>query len=88
MRPTWFSRLLARPLLGVVWIYSKLISPLIGNHCRYQPSCSAYAAEALRSHGGFRGGWLALRRLSRCHPWGGSGFDPVPAARGEPHETE
>jgi len=46
--------------------------------CRYAPSCSAYAIEALERHGAFRGGWLTLKRLLRCHPWGGSGYDPVP----------
>jgi putative membrane protein insertion efficiency factor len=74
------SRALAWPLLGVVWLYSKAISPLIGAHCRFQPTCSAYAREALCTHGAFRGGWLTLRRLARCHPWGGAGYDPVPGA--------
>jgi len=49
--------------------------------CRYVPSCSTYALEAVETHGALRGGWLAARRLSRCHPWGGHGFDPVPPAR-------
>jgi putative membrane protein insertion efficiency factor len=72
------SRVLAWPLLGLVWLYRNAISPLLGANCRFQPTCSAYAEEALRTHGAFRGGWLALRRISRCHPWGGSGYDPVP----------
>ena len=72
------SRVLAWPLLGLVWIYRNAISPLLGANCRYQPTCSAYAEEALKTHGAFKGGWLALRRISRCHPWGGSGYDPVP----------
>jgi hypothetical protein len=71
---------LAMPLLGLVWLYRKLISPLLGNNCRFDPSCSAYAETALREHGAFRGGWLAVKRISRCHPWGGSGYDPVPPA--------
>jgi putative membrane protein insertion efficiency factor len=58
--------------------YQLLIAPLIPASCRYLPSCSAYAAEALDLHGPVKGGWLAVRRLLRCHPWGGSGFDPVP----------
>lgn len=68
----------ALPLRGLVWLYQKLISPFLGLNCRFQPSCSAYAEEALREHGAVRGGWLALRRIGRCHPWGGSGYDPVP----------
>lgn len=73
-----FSKLLARPLLGLVWLYRYGISPLLGANCRFQPSCSEYAAEALRRYGAFRGGWLMLKRIGRCHPWGGSGYDPLP----------
>ncbi len=58
--------------------YRLLLSPWVGMHCRYQPTCSAFALEALERHGALRGGWLALRRVCRCHPWGASGFDPVP----------
>lgn len=72
------SRLFAWPLQGLVWLYRTLFSPLIGANCRFEPSCSAYAQEALQIHGGFKGGWLMLRRIGRCHPWGGSGYDPVP----------
>jgi putative membrane protein insertion efficiency factor len=60
--------------------YRLLLSPAIGPRCRYLPSCSEYALEALARHGVRRGGWLALRRVLRCHPWGGSGYDPVPAS--------
>ncbi|MDE5833122.1 MAG: membrane protein insertion efficiency factor YidD [Desulfovibrio sp.] len=59
-------------------VYQRAISPLLPPACRYWPTCSAYAIEAVLIHGVFRGGWLALKRLARCHPWGGSGYDPVP----------
>jgi hypothetical protein len=58
--------------------YRLVLSPWVGQSCRYHPSCSAYAMEALETHGAIRGGWLTLRRLARCHPWGGSGIDNVP----------
>ncbi len=58
--------------------YRLLLSPWIGRSCRYDPTCSAYALEALRVHGGLKGGWLAMRRILRCHPWGGMGVDDVP----------
>ena len=72
------GRLLALPMLGLVWLYRLAISPWLGNNCRYAPSCSEYAMDALRIHGAFRGSWLAAKRIGRCHPWGGSGYDPVP----------
>ncbi len=72
------SRALARPLIGLVRLYRVTISPWLGNNCRYQPTCSAYAIEALQVHGVARGSWLAAKRIGRCHPWGGSGYDPVP----------
>lgn len=75
------GRLLARPLLGFLWLYSRVVSPMLGQSCRYRPTCSEYAAEALREYGGIKGGWLALKRIGRCHPWGGSGYDPVPERR-------
>jgi len=65
-------------LRGLIRGYQLLISPVLPPACRYLPSCSDYAAEAVARHGALRGSWLALRRLARCHPWGGSGYDPVP----------
>lgn len=68
------ARLLSLPVRG----YRLVFSPWVGFNCRYHPTCSAYALEALTRHGALRGGWLALRRIARCHPWGGSGVDDVP----------
>lgn len=68
-------------LRGLIRLYQLMLSPLIGPGCRYLPSCSDYAAEALEQHGALRGSVLAARRLLSCHPWGGSGYDPVPPAR-------
>jgi putative membrane protein insertion efficiency factor len=73
-------RVLNATLRGVIRLYQLLLSPILPPRCRYLPSCSDYALEALERHGALRGLWLTLRRLSRCHPWGGSGYDPVPPA--------
>jgi putative membrane protein insertion efficiency factor len=70
--------LLAWPLIALVSVYRYAVSPLLGTHCRFRPSCSVYAREALLRYGAFRGSWLAARRVARCHPWGGSGHDPLP----------
>jgi putative membrane protein insertion efficiency factor len=72
-RPAWL-------LTCLISGYRKLVSPLLGAHCRFYPSCSAYALEAIRVHGAARGSWLAARRLSRCHPFHPGGLDPVPPA--------
>ena len=71
-------RLLAELLILPIQFYRTFISPLTPPSCRYTPTCSEYAVEALRKYGPFKGGWLALRRLLSCHPWGGHGYDPVP----------
>ena len=70
--------MLARTLLLMIRGYQAGISPFLPPACRYDPTCSEYAAEAIRRYGSRRGSWLAARRLLRCHPWGGSGYDPVP----------
>ncbi|WP_299919366.1 membrane protein insertion efficiency factor YidD [uncultured Roseobacter sp.] len=69
---------LARVLSLPIYAYRLLFSPWVGHNCRFQPTCSAYALEALQKHGGIKGGLLTLRRLSRCHPRGSDGYDPVP----------
>ncbi|MDO5394597.1 MAG: membrane protein insertion efficiency factor YidD [Bacteroidales bacterium] len=61
-----------------IWFYRGAISPMIPKSCRFTPTCSAYALEALHRHGPIKGLWLTIKRISRCHPWGGSGYDPVP----------
>lgn len=71
-------RLLGLPLIALIRVYQWGISPWLGPRCRYVPTCSHYAVEALKKHGLLKGTWLALRRISRCHPWGGHGVDPVP----------
>ena len=80
---TAVSRALAWPLVGLVKLYRVTLSPWLGLNCRFQPTCSEYALEALRQHGAFRGAWLAAKRIGRCNPWGGSGYDPVPGADDE-----
>ncbi|MFC0340514.1 membrane protein insertion efficiency factor YidD [Paracoccus niistensis] len=68
------ARIVALPVRA----YRLLLSPWVGHACRFQPTCSAYALEALERHGALRGSWLTVRRIGRCHPWGGWGYDPVP----------
>lgn len=67
-----------------IWAYRLTLSSFLGNACRYHPTCSAYALEAVDTHGAMRGSFLALRRIGRCHPWAGSGFDPVPPTTVQP----
>jgi putative membrane protein insertion efficiency factor len=71
-------RLIVALTVGLIGAYQYALRPLLGNHCRFYPSCSDYAREAVERHGVVRGGWLALRRLGRCHPYHEGGFDPVP----------
>lgn len=74
--------MLGRILIGVVRGYQLLVSSWTPPSCRFAPSCSSYAIEAIERHGALRGSWLSLRRIARCHPWGGHGYDPVPLAGG------
>ena len=73
--------MLGKLLIGLVRGYQRWVSPMTPPSCRFHPTCSEYAMEALRTHGAFKGTWLAVRRIGRCHPWGGSGYDPVPGGR-------
>lgn len=72
------TRLPGLLIRGLIKSYQLLLSPVLPGACRYHPSCSEYALESVGRFGGLRGGWLALKRIGRCHPWGGSGLDPVP----------
>lgn len=73
-----FLRILSLPFIFLIRVYQRVISPLLGPKCRYTPTCSQYAVIALKKYGLFKGFWLSLKRIGRCHPWGGSGYDPVP----------
>lgn len=72
---------MTRFLIGLVRAYQYLLSPFLGQHCRFTPTCSQYAIDALREHGPWRGSMLAARRVMRCHPWHPGGLDPVPKRR-------
>jgi putative membrane protein insertion efficiency factor len=74
---TSFRRLLIAPFILLIQIYRLVISPWLGPKCRYTPTCSQYAMDALRKYGMIKGLWKALQRISKCHPWGGSGYDPA-----------
>ena len=94
-RPGTISRALAWPCIGLVRLYQWTLSPLLGRQCRFSPTCSHYAIDALRENGAFRGIWMTARRLARCHPLCRGGYDPVPprekaqlmAAQGCSHAT-
>ncbi|MBE2279686.1 MAG: membrane protein insertion efficiency factor YidD [Ignavibacteriaceae bacterium] len=73
-----FLVILSYPFILIIRIYQLLISPLFPPSCRYMPTCSHYSLEAFKKYGLFKGFWLSVKRISRCHPWGGSGYDPVP----------
>lgn len=73
-----FQKLIGFVFLLLIKIYQYLISPLLGSSCRFTPTCSQYGIEAIKKYGAFKGGWLTLKRIARCHPWGSHGHDPVP----------
>lgn len=74
----FFSMILQYIIIGLIRFYQTAISPLTPPACRFTPTCSQYALEAIKKYGPLKGGWLALKRILRCNPWGGSGYDPVP----------
>ncbi|HRP57452.1 membrane protein insertion efficiency factor YidD [Agriterribacter sp.] len=71
-------RILSLPFIALIRLYQIIISPILGPKCRFTPTCSQYALEAIKKYGIFKGTWLAAKRIARCHPWGGHGYDPVP----------
>ncbi|STD59658.1 membrane protein insertion efficiency factor YidD [Empedobacter falsenii] len=72
------NKILVTPFILLIRFYQLAISPWMGSNCRYQPTCSSYMIEALKEHGLLKGLWLGTKRIGRCHPWGGHGYDPVP----------
>ena len=76
-------KILTAPVTLLIQAYRYLLSPLIGSHCRYTPSCSQYALDAVQTHGVVKGLWLAVKRVGSCHPWHAGGYDPVPGANTE-----
>jgi len=71
-------KILSYPFIGLIKLYQYGVSPMLGPKCRFTPTCSQYALEALKKYGLFKGSWLAVKRISKCHPGGGSGYDPLP----------
>ena len=76
MKTVW--QILSFPLIALIKLYQWIISPWLGSKCRYTPTCSHYGIEALKKYGPIKGLWLTIKRISKCHPWGGHGYDPVP----------
>ncbi|MBX2925612.1 MAG: membrane protein insertion efficiency factor YidD [Chitinophagaceae bacterium] len=71
-------QLLSIPFIWLIKLYQLILSPVMGRSCRFTPTCSHYGIQALKKYGLFKGTWLTIKRISRCHPWGGHGYDPVP----------
>jgi putative membrane protein insertion efficiency factor len=72
------TNMLSKVFVALIRFYQYAISPYLPPSCRYTPTCSAYGVEAIKKYGPFKGGWLTIKRIASCHPWGGSGYDPVP----------
>jgi putative membrane protein insertion efficiency factor len=83
-----FATLLRVFLIGIVRLWQIVFRPILGSNCRFEPSCSDYALEAIREYGAVRGGWMAFRRILRCNPWHAGGYDPVPHAGDCRHEHD
>lgn len=71
----WFSRCLAKSLIGLVWVYRYTLGPVLGGNCRFHPTCSQYMIDAIHKHGPVRGAWRGIKRIARCHPWSQGGID-------------
>ena len=78
MTSSMWRKVITYPFIALIRFYQVAISPYTPASCRFTPTCSQYSVESLQVHGLIKGGWLALKRISKCHPWGGSGYDPVP----------
>ena len=78
---------MSKAAVALISVYQRVLSPYWPSSCRYQPTCSHYAQEAIVAHGTLKGGWLALKRLARCAPWGGGGYDPVPSKHANVNEN-
>jgi len=82
------THILAQPFIWLTKFYQYFLSPLLGQSCRYTPTCSHYTIDALKTHGVFVGGWLSIKRILSCNPWGGSGYDPVPTKEELKHKKQ
>jgi len=80
---TFVSHIIRKSLIALIRFYQYGISPFTPAACRFEPTCSQYSIEAIQTHGWRKGGWLALKRIGRCHPWGASGYDPVPSKKSQ-----